>query len=131
MPKPKPMTLAWYSEHVLAPMVQEYEEHERTAAMTKDQKVREVVRQLRRGKRGRPSKAELATAKRSAAVPRQSELGAEIDKREIWADALADVQCWFRGFRSARGEMALGDLLPPGLDALRDLKIWLEREYEI
>lgn len=41
-----------------------------------------------------------------------------------WAHALADVNCWFSGFRAALGDRLVD--LPPGFDRLLDIKIWMD-----
>jgi len=42
-----------------------------------------------------------------------------------YSDALADVLCWFSGFAAARPEANL----PPGLETLREMNIFLKGHY--
>lgn len=52
----------------------------------------------------------------------------EIDRAaaEEFSDAIADVMCWFRGFKAAHAGAEYEAEYPPNLDRLMDLKIKLD-----
>lgn len=58
-------------------------------------------------------------------MPDLSRLSAE--ECDDYIAALADVLCWFRGFKAAKGSKVE---FPPGLDRLRDLNIDIKRAAE-
>lgn len=55
-------------------------------------------------------------------MTRRPPLTPEVARR--WCYALADVNCWFSGFRAALGDRSVD--MPPGCDTLRDIKRWME-----
>lgn len=50
------------------------------------------------------------------------------DAATAYADALADVLCWFNGFLMGRGDEAK---MPPGWELLRELSVDLKDHSEI
>ena len=49
------------------------------------------------------------------------------DEAHDFSNAIADVMCWFRGFKAAHANSEVEVEYPPNLDRLRDLKIKLDR----